>query len=80
MSSDFVKNDLAKEQLVKRLEDASNGLVDAMTRSVQNVLMTCVVCDHWNQSKEVCQKFNNQRPPAHVIAFGCPAFENDIPF
>ena len=69
-----------KEELVKRLEVASNNLVDALTRSVQNTLTTCIVCDHWNQGQEVCMKFNNQRPPAKVIAFGCPAFENDIPF
>lgn len=80
MSSDYVTNPLEKEALVKRLEAASNGLVDAMTKSVQNLMATCVICDHWNQGQEVCMKFNNQRPPARVIAFGCPAFENEIPF
>jgi tRNA A37 methylthiotransferase MiaB len=69
-----------KEELTKRLEAASNGLVNALTQSVQSVITTCVVCDHWNQVNEVCTLYNNQRPPAKVIAFGCPAFVNEIPF
>lgn len=78
-SNQYVTNPLEKEQLVKRLEVACNGLVDAMTRSVQNTMSTCVVCDNFNQGKELCQ-LNGLRPPARIIAFGCECFQNDIPF
>lgn len=79
MVSDSIKQEFAKQELVKRLEDAANGLVDSMTTSVQNLLKTCVVCDHFNQTGEVCQ-LNRLRPPAKIIAFGCECFENEIPF
>ncbi len=76
----MIKNELEKEQLVKRLEAVSEALTAQTLNMVQQCLTTCIVCDHWNQGKEVCSLYNNQRPPAKVIAFGCPAFENEIPF
>lgn len=45
------------------------------------VLRTCVACIHFNENNERCAKHGQQRPPARVIAYGCPDYENDnIPF
>lgn len=46
---------------------------------------SCISCDHFREDIEVCNKTLPvaMRPPARVIAFGCPAWENlddDIPF
>lgn len=41
-----------------------------------DVWKTCVNCKQFNEDKELCLVCNPpSRPPARVIAFGCPAFE-----
>ena len=39
----------------------------------------CMICDNFDQVKEVC-KFYNARPPAKIIVVGCEKFCADIPF
>lgn len=34
---------------------------------------TCLVCERFNENTEICQ-LANARPPARVIAYGCPQF------
>lgn len=49
---------------------------------------SCVNCDHWEHDKEFCllaqtRRSSNCRPPATIIAFGCPEWVNiddDVPF
>lgn len=42
---------------------------------------TCVTCLHFSELHERCAKHGNQRPPARVIAYGCPDYDNDyVPF
>lgn len=40
---------------------------------------SCVTCENFDPKNEVC-KMVNQRPPAHVVAFGCEQYEQEIPF
>lgn len=41
----------------------------------------CTNCDHFNTGDEVCMLPRPPaRPPARVIANGCPAWEEEIPF
>ncbi len=42
---------------------------------------SCISCDHWQSVNEMCGLYKS-RPPARVIAFGCPSYadDNDIPF
>lgn len=41
---------------------------------------TCITCMKFVENTEHCSQFG-ARPPARVIAYGCPAYENDeIPF
>ncbi len=42
---------------------------------------TCPNCLHFDEAAEVCTFYNPQlRPPARVIAFGCPEFQDGVPF
>lgn len=57
---------------------------DELTRKVDELkhwLPCCVNCDHWIKRGELCGYTRPHiRPPAEVIAFGCWAFENEVPF
>lgn len=74
-----MKQEDAKEQLVQRIEAVSAQFAAGLTRVVENAARTCIVCDHFDLPKELCN-LNRQRPPARIIAFGCECFENEIPF
>ncbi len=55
-----------------------NKLVDNLC---QRSTKCCPNCAGFNIKKELCEKVNNMRPPAHIIAFGCNFFEeNGVPF
>ena len=42
---------------------------------------SCVNCYHFAKTEEVCGLDPlRRRPPAEVIAKGCPSFEEDVPF
>lgn len=43
------------------------------------VVNSCLNCVEWNPKPETCGKYK-ARPPAEVIVYGCPAWEEDIPF
>jgi hypothetical protein len=56
-------------------------------RELRGIWPCCPNCAHWGKgvehhaiNSEVCIKANGERPPATVIAFGCPAYERDLPF
>ena len=54
----------------------------ALTEKLQNekLLPTCVTCVHFNDEYEMC-KLAGMRPPAKIIARGCPSWEDDgVPF
>lgn len=63
--------------------------VEALQKAMETTPMntkgcwrSCISCDHFNEPEEICKKFG-QRPPARVIAFGCPAYddvEDSVPF
>lgn len=45
-----------------------------------SLFRTCITCMHFVENTEHCSQFG-ARPPARVIAYGCPSYENDdIPF
>lgn len=45
------------------------------------IYQSCLNCDNFIEKTEIC-KLANQRPPAKVIAYGCPQWDDkeDIPF
>lgn len=48
----------------------------------RDLVATCLTCKNFDEKTEACSAANGQRPPARVIAFGCPAYHDndDIPF
>lgn len=47
-----------------------------------DLMQSCLSCRHFDETNEVCRKANGLRPPARVIANGCPQYDDmrDIPF
>lgn len=71
-----IRTKLNREQMAKVVADlVQPAIIDAIV----NATRTCITCDSWEPGKELCNRFQ-KRPPAKVIAFGCPAYENEIPF
>lgn len=63
--------------------DIQSALVEALERtSSQNgLLKSCCNCLNFREHIELCGLYN-QRPPARVIAYGCPKWEDkdEVPF
>jgi len=75
-----------KQQEYSQLDHALLQAVDTMAQGLaiasrQN-RRTCVHCLHFQHMREECGLATPPvRPPARVIAFGCPRFEPDeVPF
>lgn len=64
---------LAVSQIVTKLTKAMKGELDRSTR-------TCINCLHFDEPNEACRQYDNQRPPARIIALGCDGHEDEIPF
>jgi hypothetical protein len=57
--------------------------------SVAGLVHSCMTCRHFNEKSKVlynpqvpeeqCELYS-LRPPAKVIAFGCPSWSDDVPF
>lgn len=41
----------------------------------QRMVHTCLTCVHWQPQGEICGKYR-VRPPAQVIAYGCPEWSD----
>ncbi len=65
-----------------KIRDKFNtNLKSLIERPYDHIFQTCLSCDHWNEEKEICNKYNI-RPPAPIIVFACPDYcdDNHIPF
>lgn len=56
------------------VQAAARELVDGLVTG----MATCINCTHFDETNELCTKYS-ARPPARVIALGCPEYEN-LPF
>jgi len=62
-------------------EPSLRALAKLVDNHMTRVTKCCVNCEKFSVKEEVCNANQRQRPPAHIIAFGCNWFElNDIPF
>jgi len=66
-------------------KDQISGMAQELASEIEKVLRvatrTCVNCEHFNGTDEICKAdLAKRRPPARVIAFGCDVFSPDIPF
>lgn len=55
--------------------------LERIVDDMKHRLPCCPNCVHWRKKGEVCD-YQDQgvRPPAEVIAWGCWAYEQDVPF
>jgi recombinational DNA repair protein RecR len=75
-----------KQEEIAMLDMALLEAVDTLSQGLAKAAIinrrTCVHCGHFTQA-ETCKLSPTQaRPPARIIAFGCPRFEDmdDVPF
>ena len=64
------------------LEDLLKCSIALAHAKAEEITLSCLNCDFFIEAPEICKKAN-QRPPARVIAFGCPGHENindEVPF
>lgn len=63
--------------------DIQSALVEALEKTCKQngLLRSCCNCLKFDSLLEIC-KLANQKPPARVIAYGCPKWEDkdEIPF
>ena len=64
----------------RKLRSNSN-FHDVMLKAYDDIdpFANCLNCLNFDEKKEICN-LCNQRPPARVIAYGCPQWVDEIPF
>lgn len=64
--------------------EARSLLAETLAKRMLEVLElkshSCLNCEYFNEPQEYCEKADGQRPPARVIAYGCPLYLMKIPF
>lgn len=50
-----------------------------IARAITDAMETCLSCEHFHEPTEVCA-LAQARPPARVIAHGCPSYSARVPF
>jgi hypothetical protein len=72
-----------KEPINEGFDAALSTLMQHIREAVNEhgAMRSCLNCLHFAEETELCGKFAS-RPPARVIAYSCPAYEDkdDIPF
>lgn len=66
-------------RILNEMKDLERQLT---SERAENLHVSCVNCDAWNHGEEYCMTYR-ERPPARIIAFGCPEWHNvndDVPF
>ena len=65
--------------LDQNIATAIHSMAAALGRAVIDGRRTCITCANFQPQMEICA-LANARPPATVIAFGCNAHEDKVPF
>jgi len=40
----------------------------------------CLTCQHFDEDREGCALYDMNRPPARIVAYGCPSYLENPPF
>ena len=68
--------DARRRQVVN---DIANELGHVVSEHLDRCTKTCLNCDNFREKQELCVLVG-KRPPARIIAFGCEAYVDAIPF
>lgn len=63
----------------QNIKEVAEYIIDELANTIERTTRTCLNCTHFYETTEICE-LAGSRPPAKVIAFGCPKFEEPIPF
>jgi hypothetical protein len=62
--------------LSERLAEGLQRHATSVTLALREARRTCITCYNFDDKTETCGVVKPpMRPPAHVIAFGCPKYE-----
>lgn len=78
MSSNEIRPTLREDKVY----ELRNHLADWLKAYGEELQRTCLTCTYFQESTEGCGRYNNARPPARVIAYGCKDYfsPDEIPF
>ena len=64
------------------IQSAIHGIIIRTIEGTDPIYKSCMNCINFSEQREGCSLANYQRPPARVIAYGCPQWEDidEIPF
>ena len=62
-------------EIAAALRDCGRQVAQAVVANLE----TCLTCAHFDEATETCA-LAKARPPARVIAYGCPQYLPDVPF
>lgn len=76
-----MSSDIKPTMREDKMYDMRNHLADWLKAYHPDLMRTCLTCLEFNEGGEFCRKYQ-ARPPARVIAYGCPSYfcDEEIPF
>lgn len=72
---------LRKRALIEMKSALDGFLLKQIERADIFPFRSCLSCIYFKEKSELCSKYN-MRPPAKIIAYGCPDYDDvdEIPF
>jgi hypothetical protein len=64
-----------EKNIAVSLQKCASEIAKAIVENME----TCINCAHFHEQTEICE-LAQARPPARVIAHGCPSYTPGIPF
>lgn len=71
MSSEY-NGTVTREALIDMLQSGVRGAITGIMNN-EKPTPSCLSCCRFKEATEICMQYN-KRPPARVIAHGCPAY------
>ncbi len=67
---------MIREDMIERFRCAVNAAFADIVKN-DTLHVSCISCVHFRHKEEVCNLYK-QRPPAKVIAAGCPQYMDNL--
>lgn len=80
MTSPETHSEYQQRRARERKEQEARWLLVQLDMERMGLIRNCLNCEYFDPNIEGCDKAQKQRPPATVIARGCPSWDQIIPF
>lgn len=68
---------ISRKVLLDQITDAFGATNSSEFRELLKAcLKRCVTCRYWSTTRLESCDLCNQKPPAHIVAFGCPSYKD----